>query len=292
MIGLYRLLLAFLLFPLLTTALPPSDPHTSLSDNSNALDIPSESCVSWETCSTLGIVLWRKLQLTISRRSPQDRTDGKPIFDKYYETDIVPLANYGATIRSDLQRHGIELQRMTLYATTSWNPTTGEKPFESAYGNIIDVDQGVIIGIQNDNALDDEKKLNLSEILYQTWRRAMRSRADKDLSRLRYSIQPRVDNNAAQNLITMAYKDFGYPPVGREQKGDAVWRNWTAKDTPKWFFAFLGTDNCKTTMFLLDQHAAEVGKKVVTEIWTRWEKGGLPDIWMNIGYLSPRRDTP
>ncbi|KAL8798187.1 MAG: hypothetical protein Q9182_006879 [Xanthomendoza sp. 2 TL-2023] len=282
MVRLYRLLSTFSLLPLLTTALPPSDPHTLLFDNSNTVN-PSESCTNFETCSTLGIVLWRKLQLTISRPSPQDRTDGKPIFDKYYNTDIVPLANYGENIRADLQRHDIDLQRMTLYASASQNPTTGEKAMEPAYGNIIDVDQGVIIGIQNHNGFDNERKLNLSEILYQTWRRAMRSRADKNLSRLRYSIQPRVDNEAAQALITMAYKKVGYPPVGRDKKGDAVWRKWTAKDTPKWFFALLGTDNCKTTMFLLDQHAAEVGKKVVTEIWTRWKGDGLPDIWMNIG---------
>ncbi|KAI4184774.1 MAG: hypothetical protein LQ346_006045 [Caloplaca aetnensis] len=257
-----------LLSPFLSTqALPPPN------DNLQLTTTP-DTCPDYKTCSIAGRRYWLALQATIAQPHPTDRTDGKPLFDTYYETDALPLGPHGRTIRPDLERHGVDATKMTLYASTSKDPATGEVAFESAYGNIIDPVQGVIVAIENTSDFDEGKKLQWSEIVYQTWRRAMPA-PEANLSTLRYSIQNKVDNPPAQAIIKLAYSRMGYPETGT---GDVEWRRWTLAETPNWFYALLGTDNCKGTMWLLRDHAAEAGKKVVTEIWTRWP-GFYPDIW-------------
>lgn len=78
-----------------------------------------------------------------------------------------------------------------------------------------------------------------------------------------------------------------------------MWRKWTLAehevannlnpqlqeskaDPIKFFFyAFLGTDNVKGTVYLLNDHPVALGKKIITEIWTR----ATPhfDMWINLG---------
>ncbi|KAI4136518.1 MAG: hypothetical protein L6R39_007749 [Caloplaca ligustica] len=244
-----------------------------------------DTCPDYKTCSVNGYKLWTMLQTTISQPHPVDRTDGTELFKTWYETDTVPLGKHGASIRPDLQSHGVDYTKMALYASTSKDPETGEVAIESAYGNIIDPVQGVIIAIENTADFDENRKLHWSEIVYQTWTQLAKPTPAANLSTLRYSIQNKVDNPPAQAIIALAHTTMGYPPP---KTGDAVWHRWTRAETPNWFYALLGTDNCKGTIWLLNDHAAEAEKKVVTEIWTRWP-GTYPDIWYVRPVVSPSR---
>ncbi|KAL9599992.1 MAG: hypothetical protein Q9219_003461 [cf. Caloplaca sp. 3 TL-2023] len=281
-------------------------------------------CPDYRTCSRDGHKYWNTLRNTLAKTPPVDRSDGRPLFDSLYESEIIPLGNYGSGIRNDLQIHGLDWKKMTLWASTSKDPETGEVSFDAAYGNILDTANGVIIAIENNRNLDDHRKdpdsdpdddddddddngddgpsghkgLPWSEIMYQTWQRAKVIEdgyfAEKktgwpvpgaDLSHFRYSIQHRIDNPQTQQIIKLAYGQMRYPLTGM---GDTTWRKWTVEEpaTRNWFYALLGTDNCKGTMWLLNDHAKEAGKKVVREIWTRWS-GVYPDIWMNIAPAQP-----
>lgn len=40
----------------------------------------------------------------------------------------------------------------------------------------------------------------------------------------------------------------------------------------------MGTDNVKGVVFLLNDHSVEMGRKIITEVWTRWDTD-FPDIW-------------
>ncbi|KAL8739577.1 MAG: hypothetical protein Q9184_008584, partial [Pyrenodesmia sp. 2 TL-2023] len=107
-----------LLSPLPTQAIPPGD--------NLQLTTSRDTCADYKTCSINGRRYWNILQTTIAQRHPIDRTDGKPLFDTWYETDIIPLGPHGASVRPDLQRHGVDYTKMTVYASTSKNPDTGE----------------------------------------------------------------------------------------------------------------------------------------------------------------------
>ncbi|KAI4125229.1 MAG: hypothetical protein LQ338_004391 [Usnochroma carphineum] len=263
-----------LLSPLLCHAIPPGGTTALWATSPGNLQNDDNPCPDYKTCSSTGHRLWNMLQRTIAQPHPVDRIDGKPLFDTWYATDTIPLANHGAEIRPDLLAHGLDYTKMTVWATMSKDPETGEESIDAAYGNIIDPAQGVVVAIENTRDFDEVGKLHWSEIVYQTWSRAKPAPGD-NLSTLRYSIQNKVDNPPAQAIIQLAYAEMGYPPVKSE---DAQWRRWTLAETPNWFYALLGTDNCKGTIWLLNDHAAEAGKKVVTEVWTRWP-GVYPDIW-------------
>ncbi|KAL8758735.1 MAG: hypothetical protein Q9199_001264 [Rusavskia elegans] len=255
------------------TAHLPSNPRNILNDN---IDV----CLNYAVCSSNGHGYWITLLDTISDpQSHPDRSGGRELFETGYETDIVPLGSYGKGIRDDLTNHGINWEGMLLFASTSKDKETGDLSFDSAYGNIVDPIQGVIIAIENFRHLDESAiQLPWSEIMYQTWRTVAKPTAS--LSALRYSIQHKVDNPQTQEILNLAYFNMGYPATAN---GDAEWRRWTAeRETENWFFALLGTDNCKGTMWLLNDHAVEAGGKVVREIWTRWP-GVYPDIWMTVG---------
>ena len=296
---------SLLLFPFSILSSPVGDIAAQWSQTPGNTRENDDVCPDYKTCSSNGHQYWQTLQQTISQASPVDRTDGKAIYDAQYQSETIPLANHGASIRPDLQNHGLDYQKMTLWASISKDPETGEESFDAAYGNILDTANGVIIAVENNRDFDDRRKqpdsdsdsdspamqgdgLPWSEIMYQTWHRAKDLEnsyfAQKlpgwvvggaDLSTFKYSIQNKVDNPQTQQIVKLAYANMGYPPTGQ---GDTTWRKWTVEETPNWFFALLGTDNCKGTVWLLRDHAGEAGKKVVREIWTRWE-GFYPDIW-------------
>lgn len=62
------------------------------------------------------------------------------------------------------------------------------------------------------------------------------------------------------------------------------------KDQRFYFYGFLGTDSVKGTVWLLHDRSNEMGKKVITEIWTRF--GNHFDIWLTLGPYDPTRDRP
>ncbi|KAI4237866.1 MAG: hypothetical protein LQ349_001529 [Xanthoria aureola] len=285
----WRLLPLHLLFSsssffLTVHSIPPGETHTAhLSPNPrNTLLDNLDLCSNYAVCASNGHRYWTTLLDTISQTPPNADRDDAAAFQEWYETDTVPLGSYGKGVRQDLVNHGVQWENMVLYATTSKDAATGDFSFDSAYGNIVDPIQGVIVAIENFRHLDDSAaQLPWSEIMYQTWRTVARPTTAASLSTFRYSIQNKVDNAQTQKILTLAYARMGYPAPAQ---GDATWRGWTAEHegTRNWFWALLGTDNCKGTVWLLKDHAVEARGKVVREIWTRWP-GVYPDIWMNIG---------
>ncbi|KAL8673071.1 MAG: hypothetical protein Q9168_002494 [Polycauliona sp. 1 TL-2023] len=249
----------------------------------NILNDNIDLCSNYATCAANGYNSWTTLHQTITQNLA-DRASSFADFQEWYETDTVPLGSYGKTIRQDLTNHGIPWQKMVLYASTSRDAETAELSVDSAYGNIIDPIQGVIVAIENWRHLDESAlQLPWSEIIYLTWRyiAAAHSPTTKtSLATLRYSVQNNVDNDDTRRILRLMYAQMGFAAPGT---GDAVWRAWTPESvkTRNWFLALSGTDNCKGTVWLLRDHAVEARGKAVRVIWTRWADF-YPDIWMDI----------
>lgn len=266
-----------LVFSPFTRASPTRNATLRLPAAPGHIRADADTCQDYKTCVSNGRRYWNILQVTIAQSHPVDRTGDKALFDTWYFTEAVGLGYDDVLIIPDLLKHGIDYEKMMRYESTSKDPDTGVLSVETAYQNAIDPVHGVIVADLNFNYYDDNRKLPWSEIIYQTWQRA-KTTPEANLSTLQFSIQSAFDNEAAWIIIKLAHKSMGYPPT----RGDRVWRKWTLADTPDWFYALLGTETCKGTIWLLNDHAAEAGKKVVTEIWTRWW-ATYPDIWMNIG---------
>ncbi|KAL8827745.1 MAG: hypothetical protein Q9170_006893 [Blastenia crenularia] len=299
----YFSLFILALIPLTLLATPVDDIETQWSHQPGNHQNDDNVCPDYKTCSIAGHNYYQSLLSTISNPHPTDRTNGKIPYDTLYESEIIPLGDYGAGIRPDLQARGIDYRKMTLWASSSKDPDTGEVSIDAAYGNIIDTAKGVIIAVENFREFDQHRAspdsdadsgdetspsqhtgLPWSEIIYQTWQRAhilettyynqklpIWTLPGADLSTLQYSIQNKIDNPQTQRIINLAYSSMGYPLK------DATWKRWTFEETPNWYFALLGTDNCKGTVWLLNDHAGEAGGKFVREVWTRWGQH-YPDI--------------
>ncbi|KAL8840190.1 MAG: hypothetical protein Q9176_004038 [Flavoplaca citrina] len=253
---------------------PPSYPSNTLND---AID----TCPTYAACSANGQSSYTTLlHLTSQTPPPPDRPSTFPAFQQWYETDTVPLGPYGRRIRQDLANHGLDWQSMVLYASTS-KDADGELAIDSAYGNIVDPVQGIVIAIENFRQFDTSVvQLPWSEIVYNTWTHVARP-TPAGLATLRYSVQHNVDNEPTKRILRLMYAEMGFPAPGT---GDGEWRAWTREreETRNWFWALLGTDTCKGTMWLLRDHHVEAGGKVVRTVWTRWA-GVYPDIWMDVG---------
>ena len=81
-------------------------------------------------------------------------------------------------------------------------------------------------------------------------------------------------------MLTAAYEAKGWQPGydGAEQ-----WRKFTEEQDggggkDYFFYGLLGTENVRGTVWLLRDHANEIGRKDVSAIWVRWYMGN-PDIW-------------
>lgn len=291
----HRVIPLAILCSFLVRAIPfvPPDPATLgnglLEDDTDDLDV----CQTYATCGASGNNYWQKLLSTIRQAQPVDRTHTKDppdenVFNADYHTEIQHVDEFGKGVRADLGAKGLDLSEMGLWATWTVNATTG-KDDDTAYLDIFDTANGVVLAIENWRDRDSRKTLPWSEIMYQTWKRAEDSENDRlqqsynvgkgylaghDMSSLKYSIQNQVANPHTKAIIHLAHKSMGYPL----DADDPTWRKWTDEETPNWFRALLGTDNCKGTVWLLTDHAAEIGKKEITEIWTRWSFP-YPDIW-------------
>lgn len=172
-----------------------------------------------------------------------------------------------AILSDDLKLYGLpglNSPGYTFWATFS-KDRRGIKSEEPAYENIINTRDGVTVALDNDRERDKaEQQLNWSELMYQAWQ-VTKAEDDKSgvatggtLSTLQYSVQMNVINDQAVQILELAYSNMGYPG---QYSGDETWRRWSKLDiqTKNWWLALLGTDNCKGRVYLLTQHAVEVG---------------------------------
>ncbi|KAI4221597.1 MAG: hypothetical protein L6R36_006790 [Xanthoria steineri] len=187
-------------------------------------------------------------------------------------------------IRPDIEGHGYDWNYVEPFGTFSKNPVTGQETEETAYVNMTRGRRGEFPGHGRG------ENLPYSEIIYQTWQ-FVRQRDDffktvdpnhpggGPISTIQAMVQIDVENKETQEVLrtiwTVAHLDWN--------EGDANWYRFTVTQTPDWFYALLGTVNVKGAVFLLKDHAAEIGKKTITEIYVRVN----PDIWIAMGPNTP-----
>lgn len=296
---LYLALPLLLVLSLLTAAAPPTmspeiaslvaayerDPLQFLETQSNYNYYPY-ACTDYAQCSQNGKKNFDDLATAVSDPAHQDKKDGLPTFMQDYS--FVPSAGaqfLNTKMKKDLTDKGIDLNRLTMWSVASRSAQTGVG--QTAYANIFDTNHGAIIGVWNERDFDFSMTLAWSEIAYQTWHIAQVTQtvysqthptdwpAGSPISNLQYSVHFEVTNPGTLKILGDIYDNHRFLA-----RVDEPWRKWTEADpaTQNWFYGILGTDTCKGTVDLLRYHAVEIGRKEVTEIWTRWW-GDKPDIW-------------
>lgn len=293
----WRLLFSCALLLIATEAITPLEFRSAVGDSSSDEEYYSdldaelgnllendEPCDDYPTCSSKGLDYWNNLYTTIITNTP-DKTGLGDIFRKDYSADFDGGLDAPEDLHQQLIDRGMAHENLDLWYTTSKNPETGQDSKEQAYMNVVDTASGIIIAMGNWRESDQQKTLQWSELMYQTWQLAQKEADNmalidkshppgKPISNLRSVVQHTIINKGTQGVLRAAYKAAGYP-IGQ---GDTTWQKWTEADTRFFFFGLLGTDNCKGTVWLLNDHSAEIGKKMVSTIWTRWTEGS-PDIW-------------
>ncbi|KAL8805362.1 MAG: hypothetical protein Q9223_005286 [Gallowayella weberi] len=248
-------------------------------------------CTNYNTCANKGKQYWDALKDKVSQAIPHDRADTTNIFSAHYGVEFASLDQPIQGIRQDLIDHGFEYKYTEAMACYGKDPHSGAEDEETAYMNMFSTFKGLLIAESNNRDDDSQNKLPWSELIYHTWNFAAAYADDcKDdnipaghpgggpISTLNTVVQYRVVNDRSKAVIETVFLKAGFPV----NEADPTWRRFTEAETPEWFFALLGTDNVKGTVWLLHDHAGEIGKKVVTEIWVRWKKAD-PDIWIMVG---------
>ncbi|KAL8711952.1 MAG: hypothetical protein Q9220_003648 [cf. Caloplaca sp. 1 TL-2023] len=226
--------------------------------------------------------------------NPVDRTDGPQKFQQFYavkESDISSdiLRKQMSRIKQDVINHGFDPNLLTGWDTVSKNPQTGKLDDQSpAYENDFDTRNGLLVASSNFREWDTQRQLPWSELMFQTWQVVQADQQGQPISNLRAVVRKEVEGPGAQAVLKSLYSARGLTM----NKGDATWYQWSEEHQPYFFYALLGIDNVKGVIWLLNDHPNALGKKEITDIWTRWEKRD-PDIWINLGpaewlkYLNP-----
>ncbi|KAI4146520.1 MAG: hypothetical protein L6R39_003439 [Caloplaca ligustica] len=264
----------------------PSETDPSPDDN---------TCSDYKTCSSKGHAYWEQLQAKLSEARPVDRNDAET-FNKDYKCEYISLdfdTPSLVRIRPDLADHGVDWQWVEPQAVFSINPVTGKDTEVTAYTNLFTTSKGIIVAFENYRDEDEQKTLPWSELMYQAWSYA---REWDDFRKEQGIIKGHPGGGPISRLSTVIQLDVQnqetvkvLQTIWTNQKLewnilDKTWYKVTEADpaTRNWFYALLGTANVKGTAFLLKDHAAEIEKKTITEIWVRWPYV-YPDIWINVG---------
>lgn len=243
-------------------------------------DGPSDDapCKSYASCGPLGLHNWNILQTTLLQPNPQDRTDGPAKFQMYYAVQLSRVPYFaGPLLQRDLVDHGFDPTLLTSWETIArTGPNGAPDPFAAAYHNGFDTKNGLLIAYSNNRAMDTQKRLPWSELMYNTYKAISTQQKGGPISNLKTIIRQGVTTPGTVAVLRAMYN-------GRQLPTDQqTWYQWTEDDQRDFFFALLGTDNVSGVLMLLNYHAAELGKKEITEIWTRWSQPANPDIWIEI----------
>ncbi|KAL8669341.1 MAG: hypothetical protein Q9168_006066, partial [Polycauliona sp. 1 TL-2023] len=282
-----RLLSLLTIAPLLTQARSIIQPRV---DDSQQQD--NEICLTYSTCSEKGLRYWNKLQTTLYQAQQGqifDRDDSE-VFKKYYYTAYDESSPVEPDLEQPLKNRGIDpATEMDTWRISGLNPSTGLRDKDAAYYNIFDTYNGFIIADSNRRAGDSQQRLPWSELMYQTCslaeqkanQLALASPSEHHpggpISNLRGVVQHFIVNKGTQQVLTAAYKANGWE-AGYDQPDQ--WRVFREEDAGRknfFFYGLLGTDNVKGTVWLLNDHANEIGRKDISAIYVRWSTGN-PDI--------------
>ncbi|KAL8664441.1 MAG: hypothetical protein Q9202_002991 [Teloschistes flavicans] len=271
------LLFTFVLFAVngLTSPVGSAKPSGAPKGDGPNDDAP---CTTYAACGPPGLHHWNTLQTTLSQANPVDRTDGLAIFQQYYAAQYSRIPYFaGPNIQPDLRAHGFDPSVFDPWETICrLTPGGGLDPFAAAYHHGFDTKNGLIVAYSNDRNLDTQKKLGYGEILYQTWKAIQAKQQGGPISDLKTIVRQGVTTPETLTVLQTMYTARRLPT------DQNTWYGWTETDQRDFFWALLGTDNVHGVLELLTDHAAEMGKKEITEIWTRWSQPLNPDIWIEI----------
>ncbi|KAI4249024.1 MAG: hypothetical protein LQ352_005759 [Teloschistes flavicans] len=263
------------LFPFLIQSVPV---HESESALQNAM------CDDFESCSVKGLKYWNDLFSTIHTLPIYDRTDGQAIFQQHYHAEPESYMP-DADISQDLLTHNVDTKHMDKWKIDSVDQTTQTPNGDDAYANAFNTNDGVIIALANWK--DDDtatERLQWSELMYNCWLQAQAladQRHAKDpsvppggpISNLHIVIQQTVVNAETLQVLTTMYE------ANKLRTGsDPTWRLWDEQNTRYFFYALIGTPSVRGTLWLLNDHAYEIGGKMPVRVYTRW-LWQWPDIW-------------
>ncbi|KAL8777280.1 MAG: hypothetical protein Q9194_002641 [Teloschistes cf. exilis] len=276
------LILPWQLIQGLSIVKPRVDEGIGRFDNVNVQtgDVP---CTDYESCGVKGLKYWNILTTTLANAKSIDRDDFEVFEEHYY-------AHYDATFMADAEllwpmrsRH-MDPSKIDHWEVSGIDPHTMQRDESPSYYNQFDTNQGLLIADGNWRAQDSQKALPWSEIIYYTWNMAAdkaNSLSSKNhppggpISKLQSVVQHIVTNKVTQTVLKAAYEANDWVPG---YDGPDEWRKWTEVDTGPFFFGLLGTDNVKGSVWLLNDHANEIGRKDISAIWSRWHMGN-PDLW-------------
>ena len=255
-------------------------------DGGEALMDLMDQCVDYGSCSEKGYKNWNTLQTRLSQE--QHVCDKNEIgkFRNHYVAQYASSTTPDESLLQALANRGIEETEIDGWAVSGRDPDSLQKDRSRSYYNLFDTHNGVIVAKENFRVSDSQKKLPWSEIVYQTWALAAKKAdelASNDKSHLsggpirnlRSIVQHFIVNEDTNAVIEAAYKANDLTP-GRDDPEQ--WNEWTEQNTEFFFFALLGTANVRGALWLLHDHAQELGQKEITAIYTRWSDS-YPDIW-------------
>ncbi|KAI4237654.1 MAG: hypothetical protein LQ349_001683 [Xanthoria aureola] len=262
--------------PLLIHALSIIKPRADGDEQDN------EICLAYDTCSKKGLGYWNTLHTTLYKAQlglTVDRNDSA-LFNTHYITEYRDSDPLDPDLQQSLQNRNVDpTTEMDTWQSSGLHPSTHQRDQWPAYYNIFDTHNGYIIADSNRRAGDSQQALPWSELIYQTWQLAAQKATQ--LATHGKTQHPQ----AAPSRISAAwaaYEAKGWQPGydGAEQ-----WRKFTEEEDGGekdfFFYGLLGTENVRGTVWLLRDHANEIGRKDVEAIWVRWYMGN-PDIWIDI----------
>ncbi|KAL8925525.1 MAG: hypothetical protein Q9208_003416 [Pyrenodesmia sp. 3 TL-2023] len=300
-----RAMLSKQLFPwlliihLLTQALSIAHPRALIPRVDGNIQADDQVCTTYKDCSQKGAGYKRLLRATLSQPQISDRND-RDLFNDHYFAAYDASFTADPDIQQSLTNRGMPITNIDSWEISGLDPKALTRDDSPAYYNLFDTNSGLIVAEGNWRAQDSQRALPWSEIMYQTWQRAAEKadtlfiagqrtqafvegpvtagaghRPGGPISNLRSVVQHLVLNKGTQEVLKQAYEANGWRPGYDGLEG---WRKWTEKETPQFFDALLGTDNVKGTVWLLRDHADEIGRKDIEAIWSRWHMGN-PDLW-------------
>ncbi|KAL8805618.1 MAG: hypothetical protein Q9182_001883 [Xanthomendoza sp. 2 TL-2023] len=236
------------------------------------------SCQQRSSCAIKGRSYWNALIARLQDPNAKD-VNRVETFKLYYGTEQGDLdePHAGQEVEQDLIDHGFSPRHeFTMWATYALNPLHRHDVYPAPYKNMFSTKDGVIIATYNFRTEDLIKKLFWSDIVYQNYLETVKP--GESISALRTVIQTDVTNMGTFVVAKIAYEARGLDFI----RGDnSHWLKWTLREQEQAFYSFLGTDNVKGTVHLLTDHSVAIGKKVITEIWTRNDPHF--DLWIEIG---------
>ena len=254
------------------------------SDTAGNVQEYDEVCQDYQNCLVKGRNLWTLLVSNLSSSTPYVRPDGSNLFYNHYTYEHERF-DLDADLEDDFVRNRLNADCLDLWTLTSEDPKTMIVSRDAAYMNVFDTNQGILIADNNWRYMDEQKTLPWSELMYEMWQLAWEE-ADRQhemdpsnppggpLSNIACVIQHIVANSATKSVLAALYRAAGYSIA----QGDEQWYRWTESKSQYDFYVLLATDNVKGTLWLLNDHSVETGKKTITEVWTRWPEES-PDIW-------------